>query len=219
MEPLPNFKRRFEKVMRMAGERGFALCALWVLLHFLSKIRIHLGLFYYLEEVPSTKSLSAPDALPEGYEFSAFGLNDVLEIGRIAERKDYADARYALDCYNRGEICLGIKQKKEIVAFMWVSLNQCNSTYHYAQLRPNEAYFHDLYVIESHRNKNIASILRLYCYDTLQKMRCNTYYSITDLFNTPSVKFHLKMGARIVFLGLRVELFGKSSKNYVLRRC
>ena len=43
-------------------------------------------------------------------------------------------------------------------------------------------------------------------------------YSYTDYFNRPAVRFKEKIGARILFVGLYVELFGMVKKNWILSR-
>ena len=41
----------------------------------------------------------------------------------------------------------------------------------------------------------------------------DTYYSITECFNTPSIKFKEKLNAQYVLMGLYINLFNKYKKD------
>jgi hypothetical protein len=48
-------------------------------------------------------------ALPDGFEFSKFSLEDVMAISSMPERADYVYKNYVVDNYKKGDICLGLK--------------------------------------------------------------------------------------------------------------
>lgn len=157
-------------------------------------------------------------ALPDGFEFSIFSLEDVMTISSMPERADYIYAKFVVDKYNKGDICLGIKFQGEIAAFSWFSLDKCHSPLYFAEMGSKEAYLYDMYVKKAYRGRNLAPVLRYKSYEVLRGMGRDTFYSITERSNTASFRFKQKLNAQIVFLGLFVELFRKFRRTWVLKR-
>ena len=85
-------------------------------------------------------------------------------------------------------------------------------------MEPNEAYLYDMYVKKAFRGRNLAPALRYKSYEVLKDMGRDTFYSITERSNTASFRFKQKLGAKLVFLGLYVEFFGKFRKRWALKR-
>ncbi|MGB5356739.1 MAG: hypothetical protein WBN11_08590, partial [Eudoraea sp.] len=72
---------------------------------------------------------------------------------------------------------------------------------------------------EEHRGKNLAPFLRYHSYLMLQEMGIESIYSITQYFNTSSIKFKKKLRAKNIALYINIALFGryhtyKLLKNY-----
>lgn len=207
-----------EKVRRMSDERGWTLTILCVLCYFLTKMGIHLSPFYYMKEVLPSEIPSFVTAFPDEFEFSAFGLSDVKAMGNLPELRAYAGEQHLIDNFNNREICLGLKYGGEAAALMWISLDFCNSPHFVAAMKSNEAYLHAMYVLKSFRGNNLAPILRYKSYEMLGNIGRNTFYSVTDLFNTASLRFKQKLGARAVFLGVYIKIWGQFKKSCVLKR-
>ena len=188
------------------------------LLHYLKMVGIDISLFYYMKEVLPPDLPDHLTGLPEGFEFSVFGLDEVTAISKLPERKGYVSQQYVIDNFNKGEICLGIKCIGEIAAFSWFSLERSWTKLYPATMKENEAYLYDMYVLKAFRGKNLAPILRYKNYEVLTGMGRDTFYSVTEFFNPASLRFKLKLNAQIVFLGLYAGLFNKYQGRWVLKR-
>jgi hypothetical protein len=171
-----------------------------------------------MKEVVTSDIPAHLTVIPEGFEFTFFDREDVMTISKLEEGKDYIELRYVIDSFNKGDTCLGIKQKGEIVAFTMFSLEECQAWQYTAKMRKTEAYLHDMYVLKSFRGYNLAPILRYKNYEILKGLGRDTFYSITDCSNKASFRFKQKLGAKVVFLGLCIVFLSKHSIWWVLKR-
>lgn len=188
-----------------------------VIRDYLMKIKIEITPFYWMKE-------TIPDQIPvqlgaelEGCEFSLFGLEEIQIICRLPERK-HINEKNVLKRFQEGKKCYGVKYKGEIAAFTWFDLDKSPTKYYSAPMKPNEAYLFDMYVLKAFRGKNLAPILRYKMYQILKDLGCDTGYSVTECFNTPSLKFKEKLNAQYVLLGVYVSLFQKFRGRWVLKR-
>jgi hypothetical protein len=165
--------------------------------------------FYFMREVLPPEIPSGLTALPEGFEFSIFCLDDVMVISNLPERQGYVEAEDVIDRFNEGDMCFGIKCGSEIVAFTWVSFETIRAKVYQPKIRENEAYLYDMYVLKAFRGKNLAPILRYKGYEALRGMGRDTFYSITKFFNTAAFRFKQKLNVKVVFLGVYIALFNK----------
>ncbi len=212
-------KEPFISTLQRARERLRREGILSLLLRCLTRVGIRVSPFYYMKESLPPRPPGGTGSLPGGYEFSAFGLDDVRHISTLPERRHYVDPGYVLRNFNKGDLCFGIKFRGEIVAFTWVSLKECREIFHHAAMLGNEAYLHDMYVLKAFRGRNLAPVLRYKTYEILHGIGRDTYYSITEYFNASSSRFKQKLNATPVFLGVYIELF-KTWRRYrrVIRR-
>ena len=203
--------RRFLQRTRREG-------VLFALLHYSARVGIRVQPYYYMRETLPAEISEHLTQLPEGFEFSAFGRDDVRAISVLEERKRYVNERYVIHNLNKGDACLGVKHRGEIVAFTWYSLARCASRLHPVTMKENEAYLYDMYVLKAHRGSNVAPALRYRNYEVLRGMGRDTFYSVTELSNPASMRFKQKLGARPVLLGIYIGLFDKFQVRWVLRR-
>ena len=213
-----NFTYKLERAVKMIREKGMILTMLQILRHYLIRVGIQVSPFYYMKEVIPSEIPDLLTALPEGFEFSVFGSEEVMGISKHPERKGYANEQYVINNFNKGDTCLGVKYKGGIAAFTWFSLEKSKTIYHPVAMKENEAYLFDMYVLNAYRGKNLAPVLRYKNYEILKEMGRDTFYSITEYFNTPSFRFKQKLNAKVVFLGLYVEFFRKYRNRWVLKR-
>jgi hypothetical protein len=208
-----SFPAKLKKGLKRIRAQGF-FSALW---HYW-KIWIQITPFYYMKEVVSSDIPAHLTAIPEGFEFSVFGREEVMDISNLEERKDYIYKQYVIENFNAGDTCLGLKYKGEIAAFTWFSLKECRHWHYPVTMRENEAYLHDMYVLKSFRGYNLAPILRYKNYEILKEFGCSICYSITECSNVASFRFKQKLNAKVVFLGLYIMLFEKYKIRWVLKR-
>ena len=116
-----------------------------------------------------------------------------------------------------GKKCIGLKYKDEIAAFMWLEFIQCDFKYKITRLQENEAYLFNMHTMESFRGKNLAPYLRYQSYEILKNLGRDTFYSISEYFNSATLKFKRKLNAKNLKLILNIELFKKFHWNITLR--
>jgi len=150
---------------------------------------------------------------------------DEFEIGFL-KSKDMAFASYSRNVHEKaylkrldeGKKCFGVKFNGELAALMWVDLEKCNFQSEMFSLQQNEAYLYDTWTSNDFRGKGIAPYMRYQCYKALNKLYRNKFYSITEYFNTPAVKFKKRLGAKNIKLRLFVELFRKYNRTFEIKR-
>jgi hypothetical protein len=211
-----NFSGKLKKGLERIRTQGL-FSTLW---HYrdIWKEWIRIVPFYYMKEVVSADIPAHLTAIPDGFEFSAFTYDDIMEISKLEERKDYIYEQYVIECFNAGDSCIGIKYNGKIAAFTWFSLEKCRAWHYPSTMNNNEAYLYDMYVLKPFRRNNLAPILRYKNYEILRDLGRDTFYSITECSNRASFKFKQKLGAEVIFLGISIHLFNKYSARWVLKR-
>jgi hypothetical protein len=114
-----------------------------------------------------------------------------------------------MDWLKKGWKCLGIKHQGKVVAYNWIDLEECHFSGNRFSLKDNEAYLFNMFTANSYRGKNIAAFLRYETYKVLKEMGRDSYYSISELLNKPSIKFKQKLNAKFIKKGLYIVLFKK----------
>ena len=79
---------------------------------------------------------------------------------------------------------------------MWINIKERGFKETIIQLKSDEAYLWNMYTMESFRGMNIAPYLRYKSYEVLKGMGRDKLYSISEYFNTPAIKFKLKLNAK-----------------------
>lgn len=183
----------------------------------LIKMGVEITPFYWMKEGISTDYQLPFDAGFDEFEFSFFDADDIEKICELPERA-FVSKEHVRKIFAKGTKCYGAKYKGEIAGFTWFDLDECFSRLYKTPMKKNEAYLFDVYVLNAFRGKNLAPLLRYKIYAILRDMGVDSFYSITEAFNTPSIRIKEKLNARFVFLGLYVRLFRKRRKTWILKR-
>ena len=154
----------------------------------------------------------------DNYTFSVFEEEDIREIAKITSGDRMIPEKYTLDRLKMEHIkCFGVKYKGEMVAFSFINIKECNNQFHSLIMKKNEAYLFDMYTLKPYRGKNIAPILRYKVYEFLREINKDTFYSISEYFNKPSINFKKKLNAKFLELYLDIRFrnhhFNKSIKK------
>lgn len=173
----------------------------------LDKLGIQIHLIYLIRE-GITGGVARPqqDGL-EGYEVGFLGAEDMTEMAQIP----YRPVRYE-ELQSRlkdGNLCLSAKRDGHLVAFTWCNLTRCQSEGYSFPLNDDEAYLFDAYTASDLRGQGLAPALRYRLYEELARMGRTKLYSVTDRYNTPALKFKLKLGAGILKSDWYITLFRK----------
>ncbi len=150
------------------------------------------------------------------YKIGHLGTKDMKAISTIPTR-EFPVEKFLLRL-KEGKKCIGVKHQGEVVAFTWYNLDECHFKGYRFPLKKDEAYLFDAYTLVYFRGKGIAPYIRYQCYKELARLGRYKLYSISDYFNTPSIRFKKKLNAKILELGLYVELLKKWHFNAKLKK-
>jgi hypothetical protein len=145
---------------------------------------------------------------------------DNSEIESIYEHPERVANKESYKIHDRilnGCLCFGVKHEREIIAYNWCDLEHCNDKQIPFNLKKTEAYLFDMYTFKAYRGKNIAPYIRHQLYSHLIKMGRTDFFSITEVFNNPSLKFKRKLGAHPSKLYLNIKIGNFFKRNILLR--
>jgi hypothetical protein len=180
----------------------------------IGRIGIEIIPYYFFQEGAVEVKMPRIKGSVTDYTFVFLGPADMkmISLGNTG----FTEQQY-LNFLTVGGICLGMKFGDEIAAFMWINLKERGFKETIIPLKHDEAYLWNMYTMESFRGMNLAPYLRYKSYEVLKEMRRDKLYSISEYFNTPAIKFKLKLNASRLRLGLYIKLFKKYHWDLTLR--
>jgi GNAT superfamily N-acetyltransferase len=195
-----------ELVQKIAKGRRYS--TLWMALQRrLYRLGINIVPFYLVQEGHHEIEIPGLKDNVDDYQFEFLTPQDMKTIGQSEIiRGDEAQFNAWLA---KGWKCLGAKHRGEIVAYAWIDLEECHFPGQTFRLKNNEAYLFNMYTAVPYRGKNIAAYIRYETYRALKEMGRDTFYSISESLNKPSIKFKQKLKAELLKKGLFIELFNK----------
>lgn len=183
--------------------------------YLLMKIGIEFTPYILFQEGADFSQTPQLKGIDENYTCELLNAEDMKALGAI----NYAGftENKLLALLESGEKCIGIRYKGEIPAFMWINFKELKYKATVMNLKSDEAYLWFMYTMESYRGKNLAPFLRYKSYEILRDSGVDKLYSISDSFNSPAVKFKMKLNAKRLKLILFVQLFNKLRRSYILK--
>jgi len=148
------------------------------------------------------------------YETGFVGPEAMQEVAECGEQLSQAAL---LDRLERGLTCFALKHHERIAAYTWCAFECISDPVYKAKLKENEVHLYDVWTRPEYRGQGMAYFTNYQCIKALDDKGIESFYTIVDCFNKPSLRLHKKLNMRIVKLGLHVSLCGKFSRNYVLR--
>ncbi len=142
------------------------------------------------------------------------------EIDSIFEHPERAAVNESYKIHDRisdGCLCFAVKHGQEVIAYTWCDLKRCNHNPLQFKLKKTEAYLFDMYTFKAYRGKNIAPYMRHQLYSHLNKMGRTDFFSVTNAFNNPSIRFKRKLGAYPSKLYLTIKLGKFINRNFLLK--
>jgi len=147
-----------------------------------------------------------------GYEEYTCGYLAYEDMEEVSNCRNWCHpAEFYIDRMKSSQKCFGVKYKGSLAAFVWIDVKECNFKGEKFKLKNNEAYFYDQWTVDKYRGKKIASYIRLQCYRALNREGRNVFFSISEVFNKPAIKFKQRLGAKNIKIGIYIELFNKYS--------
>lgn len=181
----------------------------------LASVGIIIAPYYWIQEGLND---IAPPPIQTGFDDYTFDFFGPDEIKLIAASKtwDYSEDKL-LARLKTGWKCFGAKYRGEIVAFMWIAFDEWFIKKHRVKLSNNEAYLLEMYTMKPYRGRGVAPYLRYQSYRFLKETGRDRFFSYSDFFNHPSIRFKQKLDAQFLKIGLYVELFNKYHWNWIIK--
>ena len=154
------------------------------------------------------------------YSFGFFNLDEICMISGFKNDpyREWIEKDALQKRLDDGNKCFGVKYNNEIVAFLWIDLEKCESIFFPHQLKKNEAYIFDVYIVKNFRGKRLASYMRNQAYQVLSQEDIDTFYSLCNIFNTPSIKSKKRLDGKFLNTILYIRLFRKYSWQWIFKR-
>jgi len=178
-----------------------------IILDGLNKLGIRIMPFYVFSEGHLSEAKHQMKNGFDEYDIGYLGPPDMGEMSEIPFR--YICEKRLQKRLKQGNLCLGLRYHGELVAFTWCDLTRCNFTGLNFMLEEDEAYLFDAYTNPLFRGTGIAPYLRCRLYKKLADIGRHKLISVSEYFNTPSIKFKKKLKAKIIGKGLIIDLFNK----------
>ena len=158
----------------------------------------------------------APPADLADFEFVELGVESQPALARIVAippTREDLKTRFA-----EGQICFALKRGDRIAAFTWCQTADLSFGPFRRLLERHEAYLYGAETLYEFRGHRLQPHLRYKVYEALYAGGRHLLYSYCDYFNYPAIRFKEKLGARTLFTGLHLGLFGLWSKNWTLKK-
>lgn len=181
------------------------------------RVGIHLLEYYWIEEpIPTGPSAQAVD-LPPGHTWEFLNATAIPEISAFDAPRHLADPEVVRTAMGRGDLCIGIRDRGQLVAITCCALDATHLWLHPISLAPHEAYIHHVYVRPECRGKRLASLIRELLYPELRARGRDRCYSITLANNHTSIAFKERQGGRKRFRAFGIKV-GTFTSAWIVRR-
>ncbi|MGI9258047.1 MAG: GNAT family N-acetyltransferase [Gammaproteobacteria bacterium] len=179
----------------------------------LTRLGLDLNLFWLFREGTTTDEDSSAE-LTNTYPSS------ILESSDLESATAY-ESWHTVESFqsrlNEGHVCIAVKDAGRVIGFTWANPRNVHDSACDYPLESGEAYLYDAYVAPAYRGKGLAPYMRKECYRHLHQLGIESYFSISDYFNTPAVRFKKKLRAIPVRLFLKIAVGRRFRRTWVLR--
>ena len=177
-------------------------------------VGINLDLYYLLREGVRPPEQTDWPALAAEFPSSVL---DPGELAAVADCTRWATVERLQPRLDKGHLCVVLKHRGRIAGYAWADLVEVNDSSCDYPLGSGEAYIYDVFIVPEFRGRGVATYLRAESYKYLRKLHRHTYYSITECFNTPALKFKKTLNAEILRVYLRVKIGRWQIGQWLLR--
>ena len=182
----------------------------------LARMGLWVNPYYVFVEGLTNGNLSNLEHGFDEYEVGFLGPQDMKGISAIPDQPN-SEEKLLLDL-NEGKKCFGVKYRGELVAYTWCDFNRFGFEGYQHSLKEDEACLCDAFTLMRFRGKGLAPYVRYQCYKELAKLGIYKLYSYSDCFNTPALRFKLKLNANLDEYGILFVLFKKWRYNLRLKK-
>lgn len=179
-------------------------------LYVLRKIGIRITPLLVVRGSDEVKKLDA-GTFHMGFE-GADSIDEILVVEPGSDRSELSG------CFTEGNLCYGVREGKRLIAKMWCDLEAFHYPLANRRLEKGEAYLYAACVLDEYRGQDIAVVMASECCNALREMGFTRFYSTTFYFNYAARRFKEKRGSTNESLELHIDLFGKWSRTWTLKR-
>jgi ribosomal protein S18 acetylase RimI-like enzyme len=179
----------------------------------LKRIGIHFNPYYLLREGVRPHQTDWPELASE-FPTSVLDPADAALITACHPHRHIDDVRARLD---KGHLCIVLNHGTHIAGFTWADFDEVNDSACDYLLGSDEAYLYDAYIAPEHRGRGLAPYMRTESYRHLRQAGRHTFYSISDYFNTPAIRFKQKLNAEFARLYLQINVGSRELGQWCLR--
>ena len=135
----------------------------------------------------------------------------------IAALSPWATIENVQGRFDKGHLCLVIKHEEDIAGYTWVNFEEISEPKCRYVLQSGEAYLYDAFIAPAYRGRNLAPYMRNECYKHLRNTDRYVFYSLSDYFNKPAIRFKQKLNAEIIRLYLHISVGKHEVGHWTLR--
>ncbi len=128
------------------------------------------------------------------------------EVPAIAALSPWATTENVQGRFDKGHLCLVLKHEEDIAGYTWVDFDDVSDPKCNYVLQPGEAYLYDAFIARAYRGRDLAPYMRYECYKHLRNTDRHVFYSLSDYFNKPAIRFKQKLNAEIIRLYLHIKV-------------
>ncbi len=139
---------------------------------------------------------------------------DIVAVAACVPWGSVEEVQRRLD---KGHLCILLRTGERIAGYTWADFDEVNDSACKFELRPGEAYLYDAFIAPDYRGRSLAPYMRAESYKHLRQAGRHTFYSISDFFNSPAIKFKEKLNAEAIRLYLQIKLGGREIGQWLLR--
>ncbi len=186
------------------------------LFRWLSRVGINIVPYYlFVESNDLSTTGNLKPILEKPYEILVLDRNQV-DLIKGLENLPRMESEFT-KLWDKGCFCVCLISDGSVLGYGWFDLTRCNYKYLPFELKDDEAYSFNFYTVRHMRGRNIAPFLRNYLAVHVQSLGRTRRYSITELFNTPAMKFKDKRKAKPHSLYIYINLWARFGKNIKIK--
>ena len=182
----------------------------------LRRLGIGLDPYFLFREGARPRQTDWPELARE-FPSSVLGADNSEEVAAIGAFDSWRTVERVRARLEKGDLCVVLKDRERVAGFTWADFDEVNDPACDYELGPDEAYLYDAFIAPEYRGRSLAAYMRVESYKHLRAKGRHTFYSLSDCFNTPAIKFKQKLDAEITRVYLQIKLGQRVLGQWQLR--
>ncbi len=179
----------------------------------LKRVGVNLNPYFLFREGVRPYQTDWPKVAAE-FPSEVLGVTDIAAVAACVPWGTVEQIQARLD---KGHLCILLRTGERIAGYTWADFDEVNDSACDYELGPGEAYLYDAFIAPDFRGRGLAPYMRAESYKHLRQVGRHTFYSISDCFNSPAIKFKEKLNAEAIRLYLQIKLGGREIGQWMLR--